>query len=298
MEWKALLYTPSEVEEEKELRNWIRHPEKGILCQKVAAEVSREELLATVAAVGVTVEDCLWIVTREEQWRLARELGLAALPYIGEKSPGIVATPDFSGAWMVVEGFEEADYDFFQKVYQRAHGLPWTVITTERCFLREFSMEDMNALFTLYEGEGITDHMEGLYPRKQEEDYQRAYIENMYRYYGYGMWLVCSRDTGQVIGRAGLEHRDYPQGTELEMGYLIAADCQNQGYGTEVCWALLEYAKEFLDFPRVNCLIEKDNAVSIHMMEKLGFTLLEETIMDGKPMNRYIKYCFLEGNKI
>jgi RimJ/RimL family protein N-acetyltransferase len=295
MEWKALLYTPSELEEEKELRNWIRHPEKGIRCQEVAAEASRKELLAAVAAVGVTVEDCLWIVTREEQWRLARELGLAALPYIGEKSTATGTAPDFSGAWMVVEGFEEADYDFFQKAYQRAHGLPWTVITTERCFLREFSMEDMDALFALYEGEGITDHMEGLYPREEEEEYQRAYMENMYRYYGYGMWLVCSRDTGQVIGRAGLEHRDYPQGTELEMGYLIAAERQNQGYGTEVCRALLEYAKAFLDFPQVSCLIEKDNAVSIHMMEKLGFACLGDTIVEGKP---YIKYCFFIENKI
>jgi RimJ/RimL family protein N-acetyltransferase len=104
------------------------------------------------------------------------------------------------------------------------------------------------------------------------------------------MWLVCSRDTGEVIGRAGLEHRVYPEGTELEMGYLIAPECQNRGLGTEVCRALLDYAKTNLDFPRINCIIEPGNKVSLHMMEKLGFTLLEETFLDGKTMKRFVKY--------
>jgi RimJ/RimL family protein N-acetyltransferase len=290
MEWKVLLYTLADVEAEKELCNWIKHPENGILCLEVPAEISREDLLAVLAAQKTAAAECLWIVTREEQWRLSKELGLAALPYIGGKSPQTAAAPDFSGAWMVVEGFAEADYDFFLKAYQRAHNLPWTVLTTARCFLRELSMEDMDALFALYDGEGVTDHMEGLYPRAQEEEYQRAYIQNMYRYYGYGMWLVCSRDTGEVIGRAGLEHRDYPEGTELEMGYLIAPEYQNRGLGTEVCRALLDYAKTDLDFPRINCMIEPENAASLHMMEKLGFTLLEETFLDGKTMKRFVKY--------
>ena len=164
--------------------------------------------------------------------------------------------------------------------------------------MREITMDDMDALFALYEQKGITDYTEALYPREQEEEYERAYIANMYRYFGYGMWLVCRKDTGEIIGRAGLEHRDYPEGTELEMGYLIAPKEQHKGYATEVCRAILEYADSELDFPRVNCLIERENINSIRLVEKLGFTFLEETDVAGKPMERYIKYCFLEENKI
>jgi RimJ/RimL family protein N-acetyltransferase len=37
-------------------------------------------------------------------------------------------------------------------------------------------------------------------------------------------------------------------------------------------------------------MIEPENAASLRMMEKLGFTLLEETFLDGKTMKRFVKY--------
>ncbi len=299
MEWRALLYVPAEIAEEHELKNWIKNPEKGIICRAVEGRASREELFQAADAIGVDIAECLMIVTTEKEWRLAQEIGLAALPYVPVKRKTPAGkSGSFSGAWIVAEGFEEADYDFFHRTFLRAKDLPWTVITTERCVLREFCMDDMDALFSLYQGKGITDHTEGLYPRAEEEAYERAYISNMYRYYGYGMWLVCKKSTGEVIGRAGLEHRDYPEGVELEMGYLIAAEEQNKGYATEVCRAMFAYACRELHFPRVNCLIEKDNEISVHLAKKLGFVFLEETDIAGKTMDRYIKYCFLKKNKI
>jgi RimJ/RimL family protein N-acetyltransferase len=149
----------------------------------------------------------------------------------------------------------------------------------------------MDALFALYEQPGVTDYMEGLYEREEEERYERAYIENMYRYYGYGMWLVCKKETGEIIGRAGLEHRDYHGTAELEMGYMIAPSEQRKGYAAEVCRALMEYARENLDFSRINCLIRADNSVSKHLAERLGFTFFEKIDINGTEMDRYT-YCF------
>lgn len=39
----------------------------------------------------------------------------------------------------------------------------------------------------------------------------------MYGYYGYGMWLVFDKASGELIGRAGLEHREFPDAVELEL---------------------------------------------------------------------------------
>lgn len=71
----------------------------------------------------------------------------------------------------------------------------------------------------------------------------------MYGYYGYGMWLVFDKASGELIGRAGLEHREFPDAVELELGYLIDPDRQGQGLATEVCQAILAFAREELDFP-------------------------------------------------
>jgi RimJ/RimL family protein N-acetyltransferase len=285
----------------------------------------------------VKLEDCLFIVTSEAEWEAAVQLGLAALPYVpaAERSGGEMSettgeattrasaaentapdtgisepqaavnnlpdtdssAPHFDGTWIVVEGFDDVDYDFLNKCYQRAYNLPWEILTTERCLLREFALSDMDALFALYEQPGVTDYMEGLYEREEEECYERAYIENMYRYYGYGMWLVCKKETDEIIGRAGLEHRDYRGTAELEMGYMIAPSEQRNGYATEVCRALIEYARENLDFSRINCLIRADHLVSKHLAERLGFTFLEKMDINGTEMDRYI-YCFLQKNRI
>ena len=69
--------------------------------------------------------------------------------------------------------------------------------------VKEFSMDYLDALFELYEGEGMTEYIEPLYPYEQEKEYQQAYIRHMYGFYGYGMWIVCDKNPGALIGRAG-----------------------------------------------------------------------------------------------
>ena len=143
--------------------------------------------------------------------------------------------------------FEEIDEEFLIRVYQRYHHLPWKILETKRTIVRELTLSDMDALFELYAQPGVTEYTEGLYERQEEEEYERAYINHMYRYFGYGMWLVFSKETGELIGRAGFEHHNLVIGGKeelaLEMGYVISPKVQRQGYAYEVCQALLEYAK-------------------------------------------------------
>ena len=86
--------------------------------------------------------------------------------------------------------------------------------------MRELELSDLDALFSMYAEPGMTDYMEGLYEYEEELEYQKAYIENMYRFYGYGMWLVFEKKTGTLIGRAGVEHREELNG-DMELGYAI-----------------------------------------------------------------------------
>ena len=116
---------------------------------------------------------------------------------------------------------------------------------------------------------------------QEELEYEKAYIRHMYGYYGYGTWLVFHRESGQLIGRAGLENKDYTNGgrtvtfsgqTELELGYIIAPEYQGQGYATEVCRAIIEFAINETEFDRINCLIDAENTASVNLAKKLGFS--------------------------
>ena len=189
---------------------------------------------------------------------------------------------------IIVEGFEEVDYDFLEKVYQRHHGIPWTILETERLVVRELNLSDMDALFELYSYEGMTDYMEGLYSYEEEYNYQKAYIENMYRFFCYGMWLVFEKETGKLVGRAGVEHREELEG-ELELGYAIGTPWQGRGYATEVCAGIMQYVHEELGFEEICSLVQPENAVSVHLLEKWGFGLERELILDGINYRKYKK---------
>ena len=203
------------------------------------------------------------------------------------------------GADYVVMDENAIDEALAERVYKRHTGEPWTIAETKRCIIRELTMDDIDALFELYSKPGITDFVEPLYDYDKECEYERAYIEHMYGYYEYGMWLVFSKETGELIGRAGLENRDYcdeqeTQGvsgtyhSEMELGYIIAPEYQRQGYATEVCQAILEYAWENLCPDRINCLIDENNYPSRRLVEKLGFQLIGKTDVTGESLLRYV----------
>lgn len=231
-------------------------------------------------------EECLLIAATERTVRVIEGMDVACMGYLNP----ICGKQDLSRAEVLVEGFEEVDFFFLERVYQRKHGIPWTVIETDRCFLREMTMEDLDELYQLYQEPEITRYMEGLYEdRAKEEEYTRAYINNMYRFYGYGMWIVTDKQSGTMIGRAGLNNVDIHGEPALEMGYMIGKAYQNQGYATEVCEGIIRFAAEGTEFSVLNCLIQKENVKSIHLMEKLDFAWEEELELQGKTMQRYTK---------
>ena len=112
----------------------------------------------------------------------------------------------------------------------------------------------------------------------------------MYRFYGYGMWLVCDRESGALIGRAGFSHQDLGDEIVLEMGYIIGVPYQRQGYATEVCEKLVEFARANLsDFGTLNCFVEPGNTASRGLMDKLLFQRTGEVKIGEKSMTRYQK---------
>jgi RimJ/RimL family protein N-acetyltransferase len=194
------------------------------------------------------------------------------------------------GTRYVLEGMQGLELDFCEKVFARAHHMPWKIAQTKRCEIRELALSDLDALYEMYAQPGMTDYMSPLHEDYEEEvEYQRAYIEHMYGLYGYGMWLVFEKESGRLIGRAGLEHRTVGSEECLELGYAIAPAFQRQGYATEVCRCLLELAAEIAPGELLHAFVEPENHASICFLAKMGFHRLEKVKIDKKFMERYVK---------
>lgn len=218
----------------------------------------------------------LWIT---DDGQRAQELLTAACPVLAWLH-GDNGDQNFTGVRYACENIGELDFDYLEKVYRRYAGIPWDILTTDRCLVRETRAEDLDALYEIYAEPSVTRYTEGLYPeRAQEEAYLQDYTENMYYFYNYGVWTICDKTTGQVIGRAGFSNREGYEDPEL--GFVIGVPWQRQGYATEVCKALLEYGKEELGFERVQMLVMPENRVSLRLAEKLGFRRRDRVTWEG-----------------
>ena len=212
-----------------------------------------------------------------------REAGEAVLIYL---HPGN-RDQDFSGFLFAVEDPEELEPEYIERAYRRLKGLPWNILRTARCLIRETIPEDVESFYQIYSHPAITEYMEGLYPEVEEErQYVRDYIEKVYTFVGFGVWTVIERETGAVIGRAGFSYREGFD--EPELGFIIGVPWQRRGYAEEVCRAVLAYGWSALEFRQVQALVEPENIPSVRLCEKLGFRKDENVNVGEKEYYRFI----------
>ena len=76
------------------------------------------------------------------------------------------------------------------------------ILETDRLYLREMSMDDFDTLYAVLADSSIMQH----YPYTFDEERVRGWIErnmNRYKNDGFGLWAVCLKATGEMIGDCG-----------------------------------------------------------------------------------------------
>lgn len=148
-------------------------------------------------------------------------------------------------------------------------------ITTDRLFLREMDMGDFDALSAvLCDAENMRH-----YPHPFDEAKVRRWIEwslEGYRERGFGLWAVCRRDTGEMIGDCGLTLQNIHGQTLPEIGYHIRRDCQRRGYAREAAAAVRDWAFAHTDYPALYSYCAASNLASIRTAEAIGMRFDQE----------------------
>jgi RimJ/RimL family protein N-acetyltransferase len=148
-------------------------------------------------------------------------------------------------------------------------GVMTTPPQTERLILRELETTDSEAIFDFL---GDAQAMR-YFPRVMSRDEAAAWIDrNRRRYaiFGYGLWAVALRETGEILGDCGPCWHEIQDELQLEVGYHFRRSHWGRGYATEAARAVMAWAFRNIPVEHVISLIHPENSPSRRVAERNG----------------------------
>lgn len=244
--------------------------------------------LKAVSELNLNTGECIILEDSSNGVKAACAAGIPAVGLINPNS----GNQDLSQAAILIEGFEEIDAAFFEKVYNRYHNFPVIITETDRLIIKEIAVEDIPALMDLYKNPEINSYLPEIQKASLDLtetaiEKHRAYIKNMYHFYDFGLWGIYLKETGELIGQCGIEPHQQDKEDILELGYLIAPKYQHFGYAAEAVNAVLQYSFNCLAVNKITALIAPENKASLHIAEKTGFKLEGSTSKAGVAYKKY-----------
>lgn len=148
-------------------------------------------------------------------------------------------------------------------------------IETERLILREMTENDFEALHQVLADSDIMQH----YPYTFDAERVRSWISrNIERYsiFGFGLWAVCLKETGEMIGDCGLTMQMINGQIKPEIGYHIRRDRQRKGYATEAARAVRDWAFKNTPFQMIYSYMKYTNEPSAKTAMAYGCRQVDE----------------------
>jgi RimJ/RimL family protein N-acetyltransferase len=143
------------------------------------------------------------------------------------------------------------------------------VVETERLTMRGFTNDDLDEMAAISADPEVTKWVGDDDGLSREDTWRRmAYWVGHWELRGFGQWALIERETGRLVGRAGLLEPDAWPG--VEVGWLVAREHWGRGFAPEAGRASMEWAREELGLTHIISLIEDANERSARVAEKLG----------------------------
>jgi len=149
------------------------------------------------------------------------------------------------------------------------------IIETDRLILREMTEDDFDALYAVL---ADPDNMK-YYPYSFDEDRVRKWIRRnieRYKIFGFGLWAVVLKETGEVIGDCGITMQLIGGEIKPEIGYHIRKDCQRKGYASEAAKAVRDWVFTNTTFNIVYSYMKYTNVPSYRTAMAYGCHLVDE----------------------
>ena len=209
--------------------------------------------------------------------------GLLAVVYdasLGKKLP--------YGIDLIAESFEEVETDFLIKLWCHKNGVSCSVTNTERTEIRELCEKDVDEVIKISRQEHIIRFVEdGRVSESEQREKLLAYMENVYKFYDFGIWGIFEKKTGILIGVISLDLLKTTENAEYEVGFFIRKEKLGLGFGKEALDAVAYYAKNKLEALRLTAVTDKENTGAVKLLEKCGFK--EKCVNDKRIFIKILK---------
>lgn len=140
-------------------------------------------------------------------------------------------------------------------------------LRTKRLRFREMTDGDLEAMARLL----ADPHVMRYYPRPKSRSEAQQWIawnQANYRDFGFGLWIIETAD-GEFVGDCGLTMQEVEGQLEVEVGYHVRLDFQNQGFATEAAAAVKSVAVAH-GIKRLIAIINPENIPSQRVAENIG----------------------------
>ncbi|OKP81461.1 GNAT family acetyltransferase [Paenibacillus helianthi] len=138
------------------------------------------------------------------------------------------------------------------------------VLETQRLTMRGFKPEDWEDLHDYLSREEVVRYEPyGVF------DEEASKAEALRRSTDHAFWAVCLKASGKMIGNLYFQQQEPQAFQTWELGYVFGSGFQGQGYATEACLRLLEYAFSDLQIRRVTAHCDPRNYPSWQLLERL-----------------------------
>lgn len=146
------------------------------------------------------------------------------------------------------------------------------IAETPRLLIQTWELSDLPALMHLTRQAGISEFSISGY-KDFSEDHARMWIANeieRFKAQKLGRFAVISKELGVPVGISGIfRHPNQPE-DEAEMNYRYPVEFRGRGFATEAARAIIRYGLIELGLKCVNANVDRTNASSLKVVERLG----------------------------
>ena len=143
------------------------------------------------------------------------------------------------------------------------------MIETERLFFRKFELDDLPQLIEQRSDPDVARYLGGSKRQNPDELAKRIqFYMSCYDSHGFGMCPMFWKETGAMIGAAGLQPLE--DTGLIEVGYSIVKPYWGMGIGTEAAKGWMEFGFNNFGLARIVAVAVEENIASRRIMEKLG----------------------------